>query len=92
MTEINDSNIEYLEKELRELSDADFIALMLGGETYDSTLTELERRLEDSSFKEKYQQAIEEKYNTSGVKRGIDYIPLIVFILLLMCGVYLLQI
>lgn len=91
MYEINDGNLENFKNELCELNDADFIALMLGGETYDSTLTELERRLEDSSFKEKYQQAIEEKYNTSAVKRSIDYIPLIVFILLLMCGVYLLQ-
>lgn len=91
MSKLNDGNIENQEVDLGELSDADFIALMLGGETYDSTLTELEKRLSDSSFKEKYQQAIEEKYNTSAVKRSIDYIPLIVFILLLMCGVYLLQ-
>lgn len=69
--------------------DIKFLDDFLSDELTEEGMRSLDQRLEDEDFKAYYQKRLDEKYDQSLSKRVVNYLPMIVFVLLVMMGVYL---
>ena len=69
--------------------DIKFLDEFLGDELTDDRMNILDEKLKDEAFKKYYQQRLDEKFDRSFSKRLSDALPMIVFVVLVILGIYL---
>lgn len=72
-----------------KIDDKEFLDIFFNDELTEDGLIELDKRLKNPSFKKYYNERLDEKYKSSGLKLFLAYLPMILLLGLSILGIYL---